>query len=181
MNTLYAKSILYAYPCLEVMIEQIDELVVKKALGSMDNFRPCVTQCETIIDLTEQKDLIIDLKLLCDQLLLKFTPDELDCLDYKYFKKKPKEYYSDFDFVSRAYFRKQIRLAKKFAILLEKAKWTDELFEKEYLKIDFFCELVKRVKKQEENLCKKKNFIQTDIKKSKLINDEKTTQEKLSA
>ena len=171
MNTLYAKTILYSYGCLEEMIEQIDDLVIKKALNSMDNFKPCVVQCEAIINLTEQKDRIIQLKLVCDQILHKFNEQELDCLDYKYFKKKPKEYYTDFDFYSRAYFRKQVRLAKKFAFHLEKAQITDQVFEKNYLEIDFYRELFKRVKSQEENAPNKRRFLigasQTNSKNDK--------------
>lgn len=159
MEILYSRSILYAYGCLDALIEQIDELVVKKALGSMDNFKPCLSQCESIINLTEQKDKIIELKITCDKILHKFSSQEIDCLDYKYFKKKPKEYYSEFDFYSRAYFRRQIRLAKKFATLLEKEGFTDQIFEKEYLQIDFFKELFKRVKRQEENAPNRRRFI----------------------
>ncbi len=34
MNKLYAKTVLYLYPCIDKVTEQIDELLLKKALSS---------------------------------------------------------------------------------------------------------------------------------------------------
>ncbi len=166
MKTVYAKCILYAYSNLESILEQIDVLVEKKALASMDDFTPCIEQCEKVIALTEQKDVIIDLKIKCDNVLTNFTEEEKDCLDYRYFKQKPKEYYIDFDFISRAYFRKQLKVLEKVARLLEKAGLTDNQFENTVLKIDFFAELLRRVKMQEQSQCRKKSFIKGDRKSS---------------
>ena len=166
MKTVYAKCILYAYANLESILEQIDSLVEKKALASMDDFSPCIEQCEKVLALTEQKDVIIDLKLKCDKILTKFTDEEKDCLDYRYFKQKPKEYFIDFDFVSRAYFRRQLKVLDKVAKLLEKSGLTDSEFENTVLKIDFFAELLKRVKMQEQSQSRKKSFVNGDRKTS---------------
>lgn len=156
MNLNYAKTILYAYKCLDVIMRQLDELVVKRAVNSMRDLSPCEAQCEKIIALTEQKDLLIDLKLKTKSALEKFTDEEMDCLDYKYFKFKSKEYYADYDFTSRAYFRKQVRVAGKFAKRIENAGITDEIFAKKYLEIDFFRELLKRVIERENNFLRPK-------------------------
>ena len=117
MNVLYAKSILYAYPNIEAIADQIDDLVEKKALASMTDFSPAVEQCQKIIDLTEQKVELFKLQILVEKILKSFTEDEMHCLDYKYFKRKPKDYYQGFDTSSRNYFRKQNRIVKKFIVL----------------------------------------------------------------
>ena len=80
----------------------------------------------------------------------KLSQKEYDLLDYKYFKLKPKEYYKDFDFKSRNYFRNQQKLCKKITALFEQWGMTDEWYEENYLTINFFNELLKRVKEQEE-------------------------------
>lgn len=158
MKLNYAKTILYAYKNIDAVINQLDELVLKKAIASMCDLSPCETQCEKILGLTAQKDLLIDLKITVENTLKKFSDEEIDFLDYKYFKFKNKEYYVNFDFTSRAYFRKQIRVADKFAKKIEKAGITDEYFESKYLAIEFFRELYKRVVEREENFKRQKTI-----------------------
>lgn len=150
MNLNYAKVALYAYPNLEAIMEQIDDLVEKKAYASMNDFQPCEVQCEKIIRLTEQKDIIIQMKITIDKLIKKFSSEEYDLLDYKYFMKKDRKYFDDKDTSSRKYFRKQISVAKKFAQYLEKAGYDDLKFQKECFKIEFFRELLKRVIEHEK-------------------------------
>lgn len=150
MNILYAKSVLYAYKNLEAVLDQIDELVQKKALASMTNTSPAFFQCLEIVDYTAQKDLIIELKVTVDKVLEKFTEEEKLYFDYKYFRKLPKENFAHIDTACRAYFRKQVKLCNQFAERLEKRGITDERFEKEWLEIEFFRELLKRVKEREE-------------------------------
>ena len=173
MNVIYAKSILYAYSNIDEIVNQIDELVLKRALSSMTDFSPAIGQCEKIVELTYQKDLLTELKEIVNKVLLKFTENELDFFDYKYFKKKPKEYYKDFDYQSRNYFRRQIRLSKLFAERIEKAGITDERFKKEYLNIEFFKELLKRVMEYEILSCKNKGVKNVKKKDSKSVAEDK--------
>lgn len=151
MNIYYAKSILYAYPCIERLIEQIDETVEKRALASMNDCSPCFNQCEKIVELTNRKILLIKLKGYVETAIADFTAEELDCLDYKYFRKKPKSFYKDFDFTSRAYFRKQNKIVNCFAKKLLRQKLNDENYQRDYLKMDFFKELLKKVIEHEIN------------------------------
>ena len=150
MNVLYAKTILYAFPHLEALAEQIDRLVEKKALGSMNDFSPALEQYEKIINLIEQKTVLFRLEILMEKVLKKFTQDELDCLDYKYFKRNKKEYFIGFDATSRNYFRKQIRIALKVAKAIESYGFTDQIFKEKCLSIEFFASLFKRVKEREQ-------------------------------
>ena len=120
----------------------------------MDDFSPALCQCEAVIDVMYQKQLVYDLLFKTEDILKKFTEEELKHFEYKYFRRKPKTYFLGFDTASRKYFRKQVSLSNRFAALLEKRGITDEVFIKEYLKIDFFRELLVRVKEREENSVK---------------------------
>lgn len=171
MNLHFAKSILYAYANLEEVIEQIDEHIERKALCSINDYSPCLEQCEKIIELIGQKDVLIDLKIKAENVLKKFTDEELDYFDYKYFKIRPKEYYQDFDSFSRNYFRRQIKLADKFCKLIEKEGITQKYYEENCMPIDFMRELLKRVIEHEKlsyknkpNKLKKINKNQDDLK-----------------
>lgn len=175
MKIIYAKTLLYAYPAIDGIIEQIDSLVEKKALFSMNDCSSCLSQCEIILGLTEQKKVYLKLMLELRAVLSKFSKEELDLLDYKYFKQKPKSYYEDFDSQSRGYFRRQVRIAKKFAEIIEEIGLTDEWYIKNCLTIEFFKELLKRVKENE--VSSKKNLSraeklerQTHFKLSALAN-----------
>lgn len=165
MNLFYAKVALYAYPNLEAVAEQIDDLIFKKAFASMSDFSSAETQCEKILSLTEQKDTIFELKITLDEIFKKFLAVEIDLFDYKYFKRKPKEYFDGVDTSSRKYFRKQISLCKRFALLLEKKGYDDKKFQKELFKIDFFRELLKRVVEHEK--LSRKNKTQKEKQKDK--------------
>ncbi len=146
----YIKSILYAYPSLTDIIDNIDEVVYKKALASFSDTSPCIEQAERIMGLTNQKDLLIDLKIKVDEVLAKFSKEELLYFEYKYFKRLKKEAFYNFDTSSRRYFRQQIRLfnllKKRFLALKMDEKW----FNDNYLQIDFMRELLRRVKSKEE-------------------------------
>ena len=156
MNILYAKSILYAYANIEAICNQIDELVEKKALVSMFDFSPCLEQCDKILSLTNQKDILYEIKRVVDGILPKFSEKDLLYLDYKYFHKLPKENFEFIDTFSRAYFRRQVKLASLFSEKLEKKGIDDNYFEKFCFSIDFFKELFKRVVEHETKCIKNK-------------------------
>ena len=156
MNIYYAKTVLYAYANIEAVKEQIDNFVERKALSSMSDYTPCIEQCESILNYTAQKVALIELKELVEMVLKKLSGYELDCLDYKYFKQKPKEYFKDFDCESRSYFRRQVSLVKKIAESFENVGLTDEWFKKNCLNTNFFKELLKRVELQEKQNYKNK-------------------------
>ena len=155
MKELYAKTILYSYSALSAVAEQIDELVEKKALASMTDFSSALSQCEKIISLTAQKDVLLFIAISVEKALEKFSVIEKQYFDYKYFRQRPRDFDWCFEPSSRAYFRAQIRLARKFAERLERAGITDDYFENECLKIDFFKELLKRT--EEHELLSRKN------------------------
>lgn len=154
MNVYYAKTVLYAYPHIEKIMDEIDEIVERKAVYSMNDCSPCIDQAEKILSLTAQKDALIKLKLACDEVVKNFNQAEKDCLDYKYFKKNPKEYYKDFDYTGRTYFRRQTLIAKKFSHLLEFQGIDDQWFQENCLIINFIKALYKRVVAHEKSVAK---------------------------
>ncbi len=168
MKILYAKCVLFGYPHLKELTEQIDNIVEKKALGSMSNFSPCLFQCEEILDLTEQKKNLIFLLVIMKKITLKLTREESVYLDYKYFKRLPKDVYLGFDFSSRNYFRKQVRLAEKVAYLLEQEGVDDQCFEQKFLIMDFFKEMLKRVEEIERSSRKNKPVKEKNVFKSNI-------------
>ena len=145
MKKHYLKTILYAYGTLDKRIEIIDDNVLSLALKSMNNFSPCFNQCENIVKLTQEKEKMFDLKIVIGRILKKFTEEELQLLDYKYFKHRPRESYVNFDNSNRAYFRKQDRILEKLDIELSKTRLTEEYFINVYLKFDFIFDIYKRV------------------------------------
>ena len=170
MNVYYAKTALYAYPNLDAVADQIDELVERKALFSINDYSPAIEQCEKIVDFTFQKDVLFALRIRIDEIFDKLTQDEKDCIEYKFFKRKPKEYFKGFDFESRAYFRKQVKVAKKIAQKLEKDGATDKWFEENCLTMDFFKELLKRVIEHETSSRKNPK---KSVKNSRIDNQNK--------
>ena len=156
MNKYYVKTILYAYPNLDFVAEQIDKIVEEKAILSMEDCRPCLEQCEDILEYTYQKDCLFSLELMVNNIVDKITPNEMDYLEYKYFKRKPKEYFANFDALSRGYFRKQASLTEKVGLMLEREGMTDKVFEEKYLSIDFFKRLLKCTIDHETAFCKNK-------------------------
>ena len=66
-------------------------------------------------------------------------------MEYKYFRKSDKSRYVTIDFKSRCYFRKQNKLVEIFSSKLNKNGYTDEWFTSNYLILDFFKNLYRKV------------------------------------
>lgn len=153
----YEKVLLYAYPHLEDLARQIDKLVLKRALSSFSNYTSCESQCETILGMSDQKVRLLALKTRLDEILTRLTEYEMELLEYKYFKRKPRSSFSDFDSTSRQYFRRQLKLTEKISFLLNKSGMTEKWFNENYLDIDFMKLLLTRVIEYENNGNIKKN------------------------
>lgn len=154
MNLNYTKAVLYAYPNIEAVKEQIDDFVERKALASMNDYSPCDEQCEKIIEYMAQKIILNELKAKIRGILASLSDLELDMLEYKYFKTKPKRYFAGMDTDSRNYFRRQKLLIEKISNMCDRVFLTNEWFEKHCLKMGFFRELLRRVE-QYDQACNK--------------------------
>ena len=151
MNVIYTKAVLYAYSSIETVKKQIDDFIERRALASMNDFSPCDEQCEIIIEHIAQKVILTQLKSKIKAVLLSLKKEELDLLDYKYLKRKPKAYFKDIDTCSRSYYRKQKNLIKKISQRCDKVMLTDDWFEKNCLDINVIKWLVRRVERLEES------------------------------
>ena len=160
MKKEYVKTLLYTYPHIRKTIERIDQIVMKKALNSMTEYDNCLLQCEYVVGLTMQKALLTEMFYYVDKVVSRFTKEERDCLDYKYFKSKPKEYFQNMDLSSRNYFRKQQYLINEVSKYLGWLGLGDEWFDK-------LCSGVPIVKKM---LYSVKVSSPVSIKKSKAKN-----------
>lgn len=151
MNNYYAKTALYVYPSIEKLISQIDGLVEKRAYASMEMFIPCEEICDYIIGLTEQKKKWLRLYLVIKDLLKSFSKEEIEYIDYKYFRKRSFETkgLSEF-YASRNYYRKQKRIVNECAKILEEKGYNEEWFIREYMDIPFFKEAYRRTLKRDE-------------------------------
>ncbi len=168
MNILYAKTALYCYSCIDDFVDRLDEVVLRKAVSSINDYAPAIAQYHKIVDLSEQKSLYIILKKITKEALRKFTDDEMAYIGYKYFKVRSKNN-GGFDFTSRAYYRTQVKLAKKFAQLLERKGITNEVFEKKYLKMDLILAIYRKVKEQEINASKNKAYLRAMLSEKEKI------------
>lgn len=157
MNVLYAKTLLYVYPHVDKIIGQIDELVEKKAAYSINDYSPAFNQCAKIAELTRCKAVLLNIKAVCSGILKGYSAKESVYLDYKYFKKNNATAYAGYDFSSRNYFRRQVRLAVKFSKDLEKNGITDKAFIEEILTCAFMRKIFASVKEQERLARKNKS------------------------
>ncbi len=174
MNVYFAKAALYAYPNLEDVAAQIDEHVERTAIASMDNFSPCIEQCETILEFTYQKDCLFALKLYIEETLNKLKKIERDLIGYKYFREKDNQDLSGINLKSRAYFRRQTIIIGKVARILEKLGATDKWFEETCMNIAFFKKLLRYTIEHEKSY-KKPSQNKSNAEKTKITeNPEKT-------
>ena len=149
MKTVYAKAILYSYSNLDRLCEAIDRHVEQRALSSINDCSPAIEQYEKIIAHMSQKDLIYDLKAVVELILPMFSEEERSYIEYKYFKKQSDKGEVKPEFKTRKYYRRQIKLAEKFAKWLKLHGIDDKKFEEKYLKIDFFRQLIRKVEEHE--------------------------------
>ncbi|PWM70536.1 MAG: hypothetical protein DBX59_10660 [Bacillota bacterium] len=146
----YAKAILYIYSGIEGVVKQIDDIVLQKALASFSDTTSCLSQAERIVENIRQKELLLELKSVAEAALASFSEEEMKYFEYKYFKRKPKSYFENFDVAGRKYFRTQIRLLERFCKNLERKGLNEEAFCRDYLPMEFIRELVRRIEKSEE-------------------------------
>ncbi len=149
MNSMYTKTVLYAFPLLDKIIERIDDVIECRAMSSMDNYEPCFNQAERIVIYSMQKMALLGLKMTTERLINSFTKANADCVEYKYFKRKDKEYFKDFDYTSRNYFRKQTKIVELLCVLFEKHGYDDARFEQDFLSIPFMRDLYYRTRRHE--------------------------------
>lgn len=158
----YEKTILSSYYRIDEYIEDCEKAVVYRALTSYSTKESTMTQIDKIINLIYAKNRLCELKSKLEGVFSKFTQDETDCIKYKYYHIKPSE---DFDYTSRNYFRKQLRIIKKIGCMLDKRKLDEKWFCENYLDIYFLKSLYERQKRKAEKELLYLKFKETSKKK----------------
>ena len=150
MKNDYVKTLLYAYAHLPKIIKRLDQIVLKKALGSMKDFSSCTKQCEKIVGLTIQKALLVELNHYLERAISRLTKEEMDMLDYRYFGTYHSQSPFNISTYSRNYYRKQQKLLKDISDNLRWLGKRDDWFEKRCLRVPFIRKLYQAVKKKDE-------------------------------
>lgn len=156
MKEIYAKTMLYAYPYVDSMIQRIDEKILNKALSSMFDTSPSEEQCAKVVVLSGKKEDLRYLKHLVERMVMKFSFSDFDYFDYRYFKLRPREYYKGKIKIDRTYYRKQERLLKKFCSILLAIGGDDTWFEEKFLTIKYIKNLYQKIVEAEKNKKTKK-------------------------
>ena len=149
MKILYVKCMLYAYGHIKEVLCQIDDLVLKNALASMQNVSPCEEQCEKIIFFTERKKTILKLGLLVEDILDKFSSEDRLMIEYKYFRHLLPKGQKLPDIYSRNYYRRQNILLNKISRECLKRGFDDNTFKNNYLSIEFFRRVLFLIQERE--------------------------------
>lgn len=145
MNENYAKTMLYAYPYIDKMIQRLKDRILNKAMASMFDFSPSEEQCASVVVLIQKKDDLVQLKHVIERMIMKFSFSDFDYFDYKYFKIRPRKDYQDKIKLDRTYYRKQDKLIKKFCKIFSAIGGDDKWFEDKYLNIGYIRNLYSKV------------------------------------
>lgn len=129
MDILYAKACLYAYPHIDDTLRRLHEKRLRVALASRNDRKYAMGHYDKIVHAWVETDHLIELKDKINTALEMFTQKDIDLFEYKYFHRKPKEYFKDFDYYSRQYFRRQISAVNRFASKLERLGINEEWIE----------------------------------------------------
>ncbi len=141
----YAKILLFSYPFIGDAIEIIDKKIEKRCKYSFYTLSPCEMEFDRIACLIEEKRYLQLLKSKVGKILKSFTKEERTLLEYKYFNNRP---IGHFDYKSRNYFRKQIKVFEKFFAMLNEAGFTEEFYNLHYKKIPFIKSIAIRIEKR---------------------------------
>ncbi len=143
----YQKTILTCYNSLSSMIEQIENVIKKRARNSFYDFQSAEIIANKILALCNVRFDLIDLKEKTENCLGKLNEEDRTLIEYKYFQIIPDD--ENFDHTSRNYFRKQIRALNRFSKILLSQGITEEWFIDKYMKISFISSLYNKVIKEE--------------------------------
>ena len=153
----YVKIILYAYSFLRTVGKDYEEYIRNKAILSYNNRKSAESLAEEIAEELITQNKLLWLKEKVEQVVEKLTERERKLVELKYFgrrlkKEEKEEIFSDGNgkiWSERKYFRAQDKLAKKLLSLFVFSGVSEELFEKEYSKMDIFRRAKRLVEREE--------------------------------
>ncbi len=143
----YVKTILSCFIALDSVIEQIENVIRKKAKNSFYEYESAERLTNTVLSLCNIRYDLIDLKEKTANSLNKLSEEDKILIAYKYFGIHPED--ENFDHTSRNYFRKQIRAIERFSKILEKEGMGFEQFQRTYMKIHYIASTYNKMVKEE--------------------------------
>ena len=143
MNKLYTETLLYLFPKIDARINCINEKSIKLGFGSMRN--KIFESIELMYQLCKEKFIYMIIKNAINVIKNRLSVQQINLLEYKYFRNDNMILDKDFDHTSRNYFRRQNALLKRFSESFELLDFTNEFFEKECLKYKFISALLNNV------------------------------------
>lgn len=145
----YQKVLLYAYPKLGRVAEDIGQIVRAKALASCfgrDSARVCA---EKMIQYNFLRDQLLFLKGEMDALFAELCREERFLLEYKYFRRKQElAQYADLrlQYSERTYYRRQQKLARTVNALFLRKGLSEQWFFEAFSRVPFFMAALEKVR-----------------------------------
>ena len=145
----YQKVLLYAYPKLGRVAEDIGQLVQAKARASVIGREPALACAEKLIGYNFLREQLLFVKDELEALLGCLSREERFLLEYKYFRRKRElAAYADLrlSYSERTYFRRQQRLARTVNAELVRRGLTEEWFFEAFSGVPFFMAALEGVR-----------------------------------
>ena len=148
----HAKIILYAYPLLKTVGKDYEEHIRNRALLSCDGRWTAEKTAEYLAEEILDMRRLEWLKVKVEEILSKLTEEEKILVAIRYFGKKKsknrsaKEILQGLGWTERSYFRKQARLEGKLGGLFVACGLTEQVYERDYARIDIFQKVARALK-----------------------------------
>lgn len=124
---IWAKTLLNTYNCLETISSAIDKLVVTQGVNSGKNTLTTMENAERIINLIQRKKLMVNLKVLTENIISSLNTISSRILVMKYIDKvKPEICFELLEMSRRTFFRKLNRAIDEFALRLKQMGYNSE-------------------------------------------------------
>lgn len=157
---IWAKTLLSTYNCLEPISDAIDKLVISQGVNSCCNHLSTMENAEKIISLIQRKKMMINLKVIIENVIASIDTKSARILVMKYFDHvKPEMCFKLLEMSRRTFFRKIDRAVEEFAIRLKNFGYTSEKLEQLLFKESWIKEYYNHFAKQKEsNICTDEEF-----------------------
>lgn len=164
---LWTKTILSVYRYLERICGAIDKIVMKSALGSCNIvgqsffYNNVYSISQKIIDLSERKVSLINLKILTEEVLEKISKNDAKLLIKKYFDgEKCREIAQDMDISMRTLFRKLESAQTSFSKNLKLKGYDDEKIFQMLKNEKWIVNVYERLKNKDDEVVLSSNYLE---------------------
>ncbi len=154
---IWCKSFLSIYNIIPNLISSIDKLVYLKSVSSsgfsFNSVDDTFSQVEKIAALTQKKVNLINLKILCDEILLEMNNIDSKLIMLRYIDKLPCEKVIELMNLSRrTYFRKLSKALKSFELMLYSKILKNNILYSNFISDDFFNDIFEKINVIEQKI-----------------------------